>query len=83
MSSSTKNTVVFSDPLAYAVSNVGEHNGRAALPEDYAEAIISSRANDLPWIEPKDYHPAKSGALQGVGWPMFAYNLPRLDDRNF
>ena len=69
--------------VAYAVSNVGSYDGKAFIPDDYVQAIVSSRSNDEPWKEPPQYNAVNTGALQGVGYPLFTVNLPRLDDRQF
>lgn len=68
-----------------AKANIGEFKGVVplSLPQSYANAIVSSRRNDLPFTESRDINIVNSGALTGVGYPVFNENHPRLDDRQF
>lgn len=66
--------------IGAATANVGTYEGKALLPQDYVAAIVSSRQNDMAWKAPQTY---SATALEGVGYPMFRVNFPRLDDHQF
>jgi hypothetical protein len=53
------------------------------VAQSLAAAKISNMAKDEPWQTRKEINSVNSGAISGVGWPMFTFQLPRMDDRNF
>lgn len=66
--------------VSAATANLGSYNGKTLLPDDYVSALVSSNQNDVPWRVPTEF---RATVLEQVGYPMFTYNLPRMDDRQF
>lgn len=66
--------------VSAATANLGSYSGKAMLPDDYVSALVSSNQNDVPWRVPTEF---RATVLEQVGYPMFTYNLPRMDDRQF